>query len=303
LAGLVLNVPYGALAAPPPVARRLGLGPDDWRRENWRLSDPYLLGLAREAAIRGRDSPPRPLLAYGYSPLVADPMGLMASEMGQGEPGGPVLLAKDTSGRELPDWGEAERTFILQKTCEPYLSDLGRTCLELLAKENLVCLVTLRSFSSEPESWQKDRRRPRPQIFLGASSGHTPEGLAHLAGTVFRAMGFWPQLGWPLSVSNPPAAVAGEGRLKTLDVGLRRDLYLDERTGKSKEAAPALVRVLRLFLGLLEQELDRVAKLRLRRAFPPKKPSSVLKAAPKDRPEKDPQENRTPEEAARKGGP
>jgi hypothetical protein len=99
-----------------------------------------------------------------------------------------------------------------------------------------------------------------------------------MAGTVFRAFGLWPQLDFPLSAARPPAGLRGQPRLKTVTLGLCRDLYLDERTGRPKEGRPALVRILRTFLGLLEHELDRVAKVRLRRANPPKRPSSVLKA-------------------------
>jgi hypothetical protein len=270
---------------PQAVVRRLGLSPEDLRREHWRLTDPHLLEIAAPALDRGPSGPSRPLVAYKYSPLVADPMGLLFAEMGLGEPSAPAFLSRDTAGKPLPGWSEADRALIAERSVAPWLAELEEACRGQLQSESLAALVTLRSFSTDPGLHEKDRRRPRPQICLGASASHTPEGLAFLAGTIFRALGLWPQLGWPLAAAEPPPALAALGRLKVLSLGLRRDLYLDERTGRIKEdGRAALARVLRIFFNLLAQELDRVAQLRLRRAFPPKKASSVIKD-PKAKPE------------------
>jgi hypothetical protein len=238
--------------------------------------------MAQEALDRGPEKPSRPLVAYRFSPLVADPMGLIAAELGQGPADGlafgPVFLASDTERVPLHPWSEGDRAFILERTVAPWLKELETACLEQLKNESLAILVTLRSFASIPGRYERDQRYPRPQVCLGASPGHTPEGLAVMAGSVLRALGLWPQLGWPQDAAEPPASLASLARLKALSLGLRRDLYLDEKTGRIKEGPrAALIRVLRTFFSLLEQELDRVASLRIRRAFPPKKASSVIK--------------------------
>ncbi|MDR2455314.1 MAG: hypothetical protein LBE49_01795 [Deltaproteobacteria bacterium] len=290
MAGLVISVPYGSLAVPPAVGRHLGLTPEDFRREHWLLADPFLLEIASKIVDRGQDQSSRALVCYGFSPLVADPLGLLAEELGQGKAAGPVFLRKDTRGNPLKPFSQKDQALVLGRSALPFIESLVETCRAKLKEEKLVALVTLRSFSTDPAVYERDRRRPRPQISLGSAEGHTPEGLATLAGTIFRALGLWPQLDWPLAAMGPPSELAKEKRLKTLSLGLRRDLYLDERTGKPKEDMEALARVLRIFLTLLEQELDRVAKIRLARAFPPKKPSSVIKdpgakpGAPRDKP-------------------
>jgi hypothetical protein len=278
LAGIVLNVPYGCLAIPPAVQKRLSIGQDRLRGEHWRLCDPFLLALAREAALGGPKWGPWPLVAFHFSPLVADPLGLVAMELGQAEEPGPAILTSDTQGKDLPQWSEPDRLFLLDRTVAPYARELEKECLEQLGRENLVALVTLRSFGTDPQPHERDRRRPRPQITLGSSDDHTPDGLTVLAGHIFRTLGFWPQLNWPLSGAVGPWGLAGQPRLKALGLCLRRDLYLDEKTGHQKETREAVVRVLRTFFSLLGQEMDRVAQIRLRRAFPPKRPSSVIKA-------------------------
>jgi N-formylglutamate amidohydrolase len=279
LAGLVINVPYGGLSIPPAVQKRLPLNQKDLRVEHWRLCDPYLLALAKEAALGTAKHGPWPLVVYPFSPLVADPLGLVALELGQTEETGPTVLTKDTQGRNLPSWSQSDHQFLMDKTVLPYARDLEDKCLDQLSKQHLTALITLRSFSTIPQPHERDHRYPRPQITLGSSDDHTPDGLTALAGHIFRTLGFWPQLNWPLSGATVPKELADQPRLKALGLCLRRNLYLDEKTGQPVNGAKeAITRVLKTFFSLLSQELDRVAKIRLRRAFPPKKHSSIIKA-------------------------
>jgi hypothetical protein len=257
----------------------LPLNQNDLRVEHWRLCDPYLLALAKEAAQGDAKRGPWPLVAFPFSPLVADPLGLVALELGQTEETGPILLTKDTKGRNLPHWGDSDHAFLMDKTVAPYAQELKTQCLDQLASQHLVALITLRSFAAIPQPHERDHRYPRPQIALGSSDDHTPDGLTALAGHVFRTLGFWPQLNWPFPGAVVPKDLADQPRLKALSLCLRRDLYLDEKTGQPKKnTKEAVVRVIKTFLNLLGQELDRVAKIRINRAFPPKRPSSVIKA-------------------------
>jgi hypothetical protein len=280
VAGLVINVPYGALAIPPAVQKRLPLDQSDIRGEHWRLCDPFLLEIFKQASQGDAKRGPWPLVSFPWSPLVADPLGLIAVELGQARQDhrGPALLTKTTTDKAMPEWGESDRKFLMEKTVAPYAADLEAKCLAQLKDQHLVALITVRSFGSEPQTFERDRRRPRPQITLGASDDHTPDGLPILAGEIFRTLGFWPQLNWPVSGAVVPRELRGQPRLKALGLYLRRDLYLDERTGRLKENHEAVTRVLRTFFSLLCQELDRVAKIRIQRAFPPQQSSNIIKA-------------------------
>ncbi|MDR2442714.1 MAG: N-formylglutamate amidohydrolase [Deltaproteobacteria bacterium] len=279
MASLVITVPYGATFVPGPISRRLGLTDGrDLGREHWYLTDPIILNLAAKMLYRGQDKPPRPFVPFRFSPLVIDPLGLLSSELSGSQPNGPNFLSNFTTGAKFPVYSEDERQIIINQAVKPYFEQLEAACSNELANNNLVALITLRSFATVPQPHERDRRLPRPQVSLGSNSQHSPEGLVTLAGTIFRALGLWPQLNWPLISADPPGPLAAQVRLKTLSLGLRRDLYMDEKTGKLKDTAEGLVRVLSIFFDLLEQELDRVANIRLRRAFPPKKPSNIIKS-------------------------
>jgi hypothetical protein len=298
LAGLILNAPYGFPFLPKAIHKRLSLTPEDLRWENWRLTDPFLLDLVQKAVQpEGQTSPlsrdlvkkdqnsPHALptslvVSYPYSPLVADPLGLIARELGQTETLGPFILTHGSLEKSLPVWSESEREFIFSRCVKPYFQSLEDAAKTLLATEPLVLIVTIRFFAARPFKLDH-RENPRPQVNLGFfEESASPKGLIALAGHIFRRFGLWTELDYPLVGSWIPDSLVGKPRIKTLGLALRRDLYLDETLATVKPAAGSLIRILRAFFVLLGQELDRVYQARLLRAFPPKPPSNVIKAKP-----------------------
>jgi hypothetical protein len=296
LAGLILNVPYGCPYLPKAVHKRLRHTPEELNWENWRLTDPFLLDLVKKSVgpefmapplsqdlVKSDPNSPHRLpdcrvVSYPFSPLVADPIGLVARDLGLIKTPKPFILNKGTLEKELPTWTASDKEFIFSHCVEPYLAELKQVTSELLAKESLALLLTIRFFTFK--DWKLvHRETPKPEINLALEDELTPKGLAILAGHVFRRFGLWTELDFPLLGGGAPLELASRPRLKALGLAIRRDLYLDEKQGVLKSSSASLVRVLRIFFVLLGQELDRVAEVRLRRAFPPKRPSSVIKAS------------------------
>jgi hypothetical protein len=291
MTGIILNLPYTASAVPPPVARRLGLSPEEWQFEHWRLIDPPLGEIVREAAHfeRRKVKIDRPVIAYPLSPLVADPWGLWAAELAEDAepPRGPAVLPRTTAGRPLA-WTEKDVELILGRSVAPFHREITAAARRLLAEVPLVLVITLRSFGAMPLPFEKCRKYPRPQAAIGSHPGLTPQGLAELAGSILKSCRWWPELNWPQAEGAClPEELAGNPRVRALGLSLCRGLYLDERTGRRKNSAKGVVRVLKTFFNLLDQELDRVGRVRLDRALAPKKPASseakipspVIKAA------------------------
>lgn len=278
MSALILNIPYSSCSVPPAVGRGLGLGDEQLRLEHWRLSDPPLAELVRAAALNdGRRE--RPVLAYPFSPLVADPLGAWAAELG-GPGAGPAILPRSTAGKAV-GWTEKDRTLIFSRTVEPYYRRLEEAVEEALRKSPLVVVLTVRSFSSIPLDFEKSRIYPRPQVVVGSEPGSTPEGLAFLAFSAFRAFHWWVERSWPQrDLAWLPPSLRGRVRVKALGLSLCRGLYMDEQTGRPGKALNGTRRILGVFFNLLEQEIDRVARIRLERARAGRKPSesSVIKA-------------------------
>ncbi|MDR1044072.1 MAG: N-formylglutamate amidohydrolase [Candidatus Adiutrix sp.] len=282
MSAVIINLPYSSVAVPPAIAGRLGLSPEEWRLEHWRLSDPPLAGIVREAAGRaGR--PGRALVVYPVSPLAADPWGLWAAELGAGggrdlyRPG-PAIPPRTSAGREI-NWRPKDRDFIFERTVRPFYREIEDRAREGLGDFPLVLVLTIRSFSARPWPFEKNRRFPRPQAAVSTAEGLSPPGLANLAGDCFRALRWWPELNWPQARGAClPPGLAGHPRVRALGLSLSRELYLDESSGAQKEAAGRVVRVLSTLFNLLDEELARVAGLRLDRAFKARK-SPIVKAA------------------------
>jgi hypothetical protein len=290
LASLVLNVPYGGLFMPPAVSKRLGLKPEELGWEHFRLADPCLLKVIASASEGGmvagkqleKPQPKRALVSYSFSPLVSDPLGILSADLGEGEPGNPSIIAKSTMGKPLVSWKPEDAELILKKSSLPYLKEIKDRCLELLDKDSLVLLLTLRSFSSKPWTYENERRYPRPQLDIGAlNESKTPKGLASFLGKTFKTFNLWPELDWPHKGAYVPKELMGSPRLLAATLSFRRDLYMDEATGKITKAADSLARVLKTVFCLLEDELESVIKVRHRRKYPPKPPSMVIKAPKK----------------------
>lgn len=284
MAGIIINLPYTAGGVPTPLAKRLDLSPEDWRLEHWRLTDAHLARIVQEAAVyEGRDGEiVRPVIVYPFSPVVADPWGLWAAELSDEgrslRPPRAAIMPQTTAGRAI-DWTPKDRDLIFGRTVEPFYRQIEDAAGALLSDAPLIMVLTLRSYGSTPLDFEISRQCPRPQVAVGATAGLTPDGLVNLAGDAFRAVHWWPELNWPHSGGAClPPALAGQPRVRSMTISLGRDLYMDEQTGHLKDSAEGVVRVLRTVLNLLDQELARVASVRISRGLRTRKQSPIIKA-------------------------
>lgn len=285
MAGIIINLPYTAGGVPPPLAKRLGLSPEDWQLEHWRLTDPYLAQIVREAAgYEGADGEiSRPVIVYSFSPVVADPWGLWAAELGGDENfqiPKPATLPRTTAGKPIA-WSSRDQELIFQRTVFPFFKQIEEAAKNLLAVSPLILVLTLRSDGSNPLNFEKSRKYPRPQVTVGATAGLTPDGLVNLAGDTFRALRWWPELNWPHSggVCLPPS-LAGHPRVRSMTLSLCRELYMNERNGHLKETSDGAARILRTVFNLLDQELTRVGQVRISRSLRTRKKFPIIKANP-----------------------
>lgn len=294
MASLVLNVPYGGVFMPPAVIKHLGFATEELGWENFRLADPLLLQVLTQASqgttlngsLGEKVIPKRTLISYRFSPLVADPLGTLAQELGDKEATGPSFISLSTMGKPISPWKDQEGEFIIKKSVEPYLAELENSCRKGLEEDTLVLLISFRSYASKPWNYENERRYPRPQIAIGThSEKKSPKGLAEFLGKTFKVFNFWPELNWPHKGAFLPQDLLALPRLFAVNISFRKDLYMNEQTGKLAPSAESFTRVLMTIFSLLDQELDTVIKIRKRRKYPPKPPkapSNVIKLKNED---------------------
>ncbi|MDR2945212.1 MAG: hypothetical protein LBV79_00480, partial [Candidatus Adiutrix sp.] len=169
---------------------------------------------------------------------------------------------------------------IFGRTVLPFYQQIEEAAVRLFEDSPLVLILTLRSHGSNPLKFEANHQYPRPQVAVGSTAGLTPEGLANLAGNTFRAFRWWPELNWPHGGGDClPPALAGRPRVRSMSLSLSRELYMDERSGRLKETSARVARILRTVFNLLDQELARVARLRISRSARRKKKSAIIKAS------------------------
>lgn len=281
---IIINLPYAGCGAPAALINRLGLTGDELRLENWRLADPLLAEIVREAATFEDQSQllERPVVVNAWSPLVADPLGILEIERQKSSQRlarpKPAVLPESTAGR-LIELSPADQDIVLKRAAIPFLQTLEEKVKLALESRPLVLVLTCRSYFSRPQGYEKSQKYPRPHACVTADPTLTPEALSNLAGNILRAFGWWPELNWPHEIAAPlPDALQNRGRVVPIGLSFSRDLYMDEKTGRRKPRAEAVARILRTMLNLFDQELSRVAARRIERFNKPRRLSPIIKA-------------------------
>ena len=288
--GILINLPYTSMAIPKAIAKAMSLNQAELQLEHWRMVDPYLSRIVQEASVLERRQVriEWPVIEYPWSPLVADPWGGWVAEITGEDAPAPAILPHTTAGRALT-WSEGDRRTIFSRTTQPFYQELEEKGKILLEQNNLVLLITIRSFSAwPPRAKRKDFLSLRgqgsasiarePQVCIISDPQSTPPGLVNLGAGIFKTFGWWPELNWPqIHGACLPPKLVGHSRVRSIGISLNRNLYLDEKTGRLRPTTSTVGRVLRTVFNLFGQELDRVAQVRINRE---KKPASpIIKAS------------------------
>ncbi len=92
-----------------------------------------------------------------------------------------------------------------------------------------------------------------PEIGIGTDAMHTSAELAEVVHTFFNDRGFSVGMNRPFAGALVPNAFYGrDARVQSVMIEVRRDLYMDERTGERMPGFAEVQRVLTEFRTLLE---------------------------------------------------
>ena len=104
---------------------------------------------------------------------------------------------------------------------------------KLLAKHNKCLIIDCHSFSSFSQDYELTKDAYRPQICLGADDFHTPKALLDFAKSAFEKAGFEVAINTPFAGAITPIKFyKKDSRVSSLMIEVRRDLYMNEATGK-----------------------------------------------------------------------
>ena len=107
---------------------------------------------------------------------------------------------------------------------------------KILDKYGKCLIIDCHSFSSFVQDYELTKDAYRSQICLGTNDFHTPKALLDFAKSAFEKAGFEVAINTPFDGAITPIKFyEKDSRVSSLMIEVRRDLYMDETTGKVRK--------------------------------------------------------------------
>lgn len=246
----IVHIPHASALIPAEFEKQFLPGPGQLQDELLRMTDWYTDELFG-GLIGCRD------VVFPVSRLVLDPERFENDEEEFMSRIGLGVIYTKTSGseqlrRNLPAY---EREVLLERFYRPHHSRLNLAARALLEEHGKCFILDAHSFPAKPLPYESGQDGFRPEICIGTDEYHTPARLVEAATRVFEQAGFTVSLNRPFAGALVPSDFyRREKRVEALMIELRRDLYMDERTGRKlpgfnlmrqrvREAALAVIQI------------------------------------------------------------
>lgn len=159
----------------------------------------------------------------------ADDAQEIMSKVGMG-----VVYTRTSEGKALRrKISECEKRLLVSKFYGRHHRRFEKSVSKNLSRFGFCLIVDCHSFSSFRQKYEVNEDLHRSEICIGTDAFHTAPWLENLFVEKFRAAGFDVGLNSPFAGSIVPMKFYGtEKRVQSVMVEVRRDLYMDESTGK-----------------------------------------------------------------------
>jgi N-formylglutamate amidohydrolase len=224
----VVHIPHASLVVPSDVAAGLLLTPAELQHQLLVMTDRYtdeLFALPSNLATT---------ITFPVSRLVVDPERFTDDDS---EPmarkGMGVVYERTAAGQPLRHPPSAEhRRQLLTRFYEPHHAALTTAVEIALAAHGTCLLLDGHSFPTRPLPYEDDQEPDRPDICIGTDSSHTPAWLRDVTVHVFEKMGWRAAVDRPFAGALVPMRFYRKDlRVSAVMIEVRRDLYMDERSG------------------------------------------------------------------------
>jgi N-formylglutamate amidohydrolase len=163
-----------------------------------------------------------------------------------------AVYVRTSSGAPLRVVSETRRAQLMDQYYWPHHQRLDAMAARTLEQFGRCVIIDAHSFPVAPMPTQVDFGDP-PEIGIGTDAMHTSAALADVVHTFFTDRGFRVGVNRPFAGALVPNAYYGrDQRVQSVMIEVRRDLYMDERTGERLPGFAHVQRVLIELRGLLE---------------------------------------------------
>jgi len=252
---LLLHVPHASNYIPEATLVDFVVSAETLRSEQLRLVDWFT-----DELYMGGGFPPERAIVAPVSRLVVDMERFVddaaesSAHVGMG-----ATYFRTTTGMELRRLTPDRRESLLAEFYHPHHARLDELAQASLWSSGRCVILDCHSFPVEPLPTQTSFLDVSPEICIGTDPKHTAPELRDLVVGHFRAHDFEVMVDVPFCGALVPNAFYGnDARVQSVMVEVRRDLYMDEATGRRVEAGFARVQAvlteLRLKLELFTCE-------------------------------------------------
>lgn len=226
MAGL-FHVPHASTVIPKEYLKYFSLSSDDLNFELLKMTDHFTDELF-DTALPGFKT-----IKFPVSRLLVDPERFVSdleevmSKVGMG-----CIYEKTHNGEPLKDTSKI-REELISRYYQPHhetFTNLVDECIKLNSK----CLIIdCHSFPEKPLPYELNQDPERAEICIGTDDFHTPQELTECFVSAFSDFGFSVSVDKPFSGSIVPVKFYRKNKsVQSIMVEIRRDLYMDEASGK-----------------------------------------------------------------------
>jgi len=255
--GVVLHVPHASTHVPDDVRSGIVLDDAALARELLASTDHHT-----DLLVAGLDAPARldgstgtagghvALHVNTLSRLVVDPERFLDPEREATEAvGRGAVYTRGFDGAVLRDVADpgwpALREALIARHFLPYHATIEQLVAGMLAQHGSCTVIDVHSYPRDAQPYELAPEGARPELCIGTDGTHTPGSLVAIVRAAAEAVGFACDLDTPFAGTFVPTPWLGDPRVRSVMLEIRRDTYMDERTGEPHaglERARELVR-------------------------------------------------------------
>ncbi|HVF12281.1 MAG TPA: N-formylglutamate amidohydrolase [Actinomycetota bacterium] len=230
---LIGHVPHCGTKIPPNVERTFVLTPQRLAEEITRVTDHLTDKLFAGVVDAGGT-----MFINSLSRLVVDPERFRDDDLEPMASRGAGVVYTTTSDL-VPLRGPvnvSEREELLSRYYDPYAKALTELVAKTLDRHGYCMILDCHSFPTTPLGYAMDQSGERPEICIGTDPFHTPKEITRVLAELCLQQGRHVAVDQPYSGTYVPQRFFQKERnVQAVMIEVRRDLYIDELTGKPTE--------------------------------------------------------------------
>lgn len=221
---ILLHIPHSSTKLPAEYRAAFCLSDAQLQTELLHMTDRYVDAFALPGLTR---------LRFPVSRLVCDVERFRSDgDESMASVGMGAVYTHGSLGQPIRRISPPQKEELLRRYYDAHHRRLAALAGEMLHRCSNCTVLDLHSFASVALPYEQNGTAPRPEICIGTDPFHTPEALYAHAEQFFRNRGYTVGRNTPFAGTIVPLPYyRTEAALHSMMLEIRRDLYMDEKTG------------------------------------------------------------------------